>query len=60
MCAWKAHDDIDFNFADLQLDDAIDSEDEYYIKRRCREKIVRSDTRLISASSISAVPLRFR
>jgi hypothetical protein len=51
MCAWKAHDDIDFNFADFQLDDAIDSEDEQYIKRRCREKIVRSDTYVLLIGS---------
>jgi hypothetical protein len=47
MCAWKAHEDIDFNFADFQLDDAIDSEDEQYIKRRCREKIQLSDTHVL-------------
>src|SRR5262245_57038822 len=47
MCAWKAHDNIDFNFADFQLDDAIDSKDEQYIKRRCREKIQLSDTYLL-------------
>jgi hypothetical protein len=23
MCAWKAHDHIDFNFADFQLGEAI-------------------------------------
>jgi len=28
MCAWKAHEHIEFNFADFQLNDAIDSENE--------------------------------
>jgi hypothetical protein len=44
MCAWKAHENIDFDFADFQLDKAIASEDEYYIKRVCRDKIRRVDT----------------
>jgi hypothetical protein len=44
MCAWKAHEHIDFDFADFQLDLAINSEDENYIKRLCRNKIVRADT----------------
>jgi hypothetical protein len=44
MCAWKAHEHIDFDFADFQLDEAIASENEYYIKRVCRNKIRRADT----------------
>jgi len=44
MCAWKAHEHIDFNFADFQLDAAINSADESYIKRVCRAKIRLADT----------------
>jgi hypothetical protein len=44
MCAWKAHEHIDFNFADFQLEEAIDSENEYYIKQVCRDKIRLADT----------------
>lgn len=44
MCAWKAHDHIDFDFADFQLDEAVKSNNEYYIKSRCRAKIRRADT----------------
>ena len=44
MCAWKAHEHIDFDFADFQLDEAIDSENEYYIKQVCRNKIRYADT----------------
>lgn len=44
MCAWKAHDHIEFDFADFQLDEAINSENEYYIKQVCRNKIRRADT----------------
>lgn len=44
MCAWKAHEHIDFNFADFQLEEAISSETPYYIKSRCAEKIRRADT----------------
>ncbi len=39
MCAWKVHEHIDFNFCDCQLQDALNSEDESYIKRKCRERI---------------------
>jgi hypothetical protein len=44
MCAWKAHEHIDFNFADFQLEQAVNSENEAYIKRVCRDKIRRADT----------------
>src|SRR5436190_19447421 len=44
MCAWKSHEHIDFDFADFQLDNAIDSENESYIKQVCRKKIRRADT----------------
>lgn len=44
MCAWKAHEHIDFNFADFQLDEAVNSSDPYYIKKVCRAKIQRVDT----------------
>jgi MTH538 TIR-like domain (DUF1863) len=39
MLAWKAHDHIDFDFTDCQLGSEINSEDEAYIKRKCRERI---------------------
>jgi hypothetical protein len=39
MQAWKEHEHIDFNFADCQLSSEINSEDENYIKRKCRERI---------------------
>ncbi|ACM21062.1 protein of unknown function DUF1863 [Geotalea daltonii FRC-32] len=39
MQAWKAHEHIDFDFADCQLNSEINSEDETYIKRKCRERI---------------------
>ena len=44
MCAWKAHEHIDFNFADFQLDEAINSQTPYYIKSVCNAKIQLSDT----------------
>jgi hypothetical protein len=44
MCAWKAHEHIDFDFADFQLDEANNSENEYYIKKVCRNKIRRAET----------------
>ncbi len=39
MLAWKANNHIDFNFADCQLNGEINSENEQYIKRKCRERI---------------------
>ena len=39
MQAWKANENIDFNFADCQLHSEINSENETYIKRKCRERI---------------------
>lgn len=39
MLAWKENEHIDFNFADCQLTDELDSENEDYIKRKCRERI---------------------
>ena len=42
MRAWKENDNIDFNFTDLQLREELNSEDETYIKRRCRDRINRA------------------
>ncbi|KTD20137.1 TIR domain-containing protein [Legionella londiniensis] len=39
MLAWKNHEHIDFNFTDCQLSHEINSENEAYIKRKCRERI---------------------
>ena len=39
MLAWKEHQHIDFDFTNCQLGQEINSEDETYIKRRCRERI---------------------
>jgi hypothetical protein len=44
MCAWKAHEHIPFNFADFQLDEAINSQTPYYIKSVCAAKVRRADT----------------
>src|SRR5436190_12741702 len=44
MCAWKTHEHIDFNFADFQLDEAINSQSPSYIKAVCRNKIKKVDT----------------
>lgn len=39
MLAWKENEHIDFDFTNCQLHKEIDSEDEAYIKRKCRERI---------------------
>ena len=44
MCAWKAHEHIDFDFADFQLDEAINSQTPYYIKSVCTAKVRLTDT----------------
>src|ERR1700733_11065828 len=57
MCAWKGHEHIDFNFADFQLEEAINSVNRYYIRSRCAAKIRRTDTfvLLIGADTYSKV-----
>ena len=44
MRAWKAHEHNDFNFADFQLDDAVRSENESYVKQICRQQIQQAGT----------------
>lgn len=39
MLAWKENERIDFNFTNCQLGSEIDSENEAYIKRKCRERL---------------------
>lgn len=39
MLAWKANEKIDFDFTNCQLEREINSDDEAYIKRKCRERI---------------------
>ena len=39
MKAWKQNENIDFNFTDCQLQNDINSDDETYVKRICRERI---------------------
>lgn len=39
MLAWKEHKHIDFEFIDCQLAQEVRSEDEAYIKSKCRERI---------------------
>jgi len=47
MCAWKENENIDFNFADFQLEEAIDSGNEYYIRQVCRDRIRLTDTYML-------------
>ena len=44
MQAWKANESIDFDFADCQLNSELNSENEAYIKRKCRERIKMAGT----------------
>lgn len=39
MCAWKNNSKIDFNFTDCQLSQELNSENEVYIKKKCRDRI---------------------
>jgi MTH538 TIR-like domain (DUF1863) len=47
MLAWKANEKIDFDFADCQLQKEINSEDEAYIKRKCRARINMAGTYIL-------------
>lgn len=44
MLAWKAHEHIDFDFCDCQLQSEIRSEDEAYIKSKCRARLQMAGT----------------
>jgi hypothetical protein len=44
MMMWNANENIDFEFADFQLDEAINSSNPSYIKSVCRNKIRRAET----------------
>lgn len=44
MLAWKAHEHIDFDFCDCQLQNEIRSEDEVYIKNKCRSRLQMAGT----------------
>src|SRR5262245_61147264 len=44
MCAWRANENIDFNFADFQLEEAVKSTNATYIRSQCAAKIRRVDT----------------
>lgn len=39
MLAWKENEHIDFNFTNCQLSQEVNSENEAYIKSKCRERI---------------------
>ena len=39
MQAWKQNERFEFNFTDCQLTNELNSEDEDYIRRKCRERI---------------------
>jgi hypothetical protein len=47
MLAWKAHEHIDFNFCDCQLQDALNATNEQYIKQRCRQQINMAGTYIL-------------
>lgn len=47
MLMWKAHDHIDFDFCDVQLQDALNSTNEQYIKQRCRERLDMAGTYIL-------------
>ena len=39
MLAWKENENIDFDFSNCQLQTELNSDDEDYIKRKCRERL---------------------
>src|ERR1700741_4715190 len=47
MKAWKGNENIDFDFCDCQLQEALDSTNEDYIKRRCRERLEMAGTYIL-------------
>jgi hypothetical protein len=51
MLAWKAHEKIDFDFCDCQLQNELNSENEQYVKRKCRERINMAGTYVLLIGS---------
>lgn len=47
MQAWKENEHIDFDFTDCQLANEINSENEAYIKNKCRERINMAGTFIV-------------
>ena len=59
MRAWKAHDNIDFDFADFQLDESVNSHNPSYIKSVCRDKIRRAGTFVLLIGSDTWIKTTF-
>jgi hypothetical protein len=51
MMMWNANENIDVEFADFQLDEAINSQNPSYIKTVCERKIRRTDTFILLIGS---------
>lgn len=51
MMMWNENEHIDFEFADFQLDEAINSSNPHYIKSVCRNKIRRAETFILLIGS---------
>lgn len=47
MLAWKKHEHIDFDFINCQLAQEVNSDNEAYIKRKCRERIDMAGTFIV-------------
>jgi hypothetical protein len=59
MCAWKAHENIDFDFCDCQLQTAINSDNETYIKSRCRDRLQMAGTHVLLIGADTAYKEKF-
>lgn len=44
MLAWKANENIDFDFCDCQLQSSLNSDNEKYIKDKCRDRLYMAGT----------------
>lgn len=51
MQAWKAHEHIEFDFVDCQLQSELNSEDEVYIKQKCRGRLNMAGTYVLLIGS---------
>ncbi len=59
MRAWKANEHIDFNFADFQLEEAVNSNNPSYITSKCAAKIRRTDTFVLLIGADTYTKTRF-
>jgi hypothetical protein len=59
MLSWKAKENIDFDFYNSQLQNEINSDDEDYIKRKCKERIKLATTYIMLIGKDTRLKMKY-